>query len=66
MNKMGHTKAQLKIDKIKIEEEKGTMGLAIEFNQPIQLKEKEDAHECWFLPLDYFETFFKAVRFDQV
>jgi hypothetical protein len=62
---MAHTKAQLKIEKIKIEEEKKVMGLAIEFNQPIQLKKEEAAHECWFLPLDYFELFFKQVRFDQ-
>jgi len=61
---MAHTKAQLKIEKVKLEEEKGTMGLALEFNQPIQLKEKEAAHEAWFLPLSYFELFFKQVRFD--
>jgi hypothetical protein len=40
------------------------MGLALEFNQPIQLKENEEAHEAWFLPLSYFELFFKQVRFD--
>jgi hypothetical protein len=62
---MAQPKANLRILGVKVDEQDKKMGLGIEFNQPIKLKESEDAHECWFLPLDYFELFFKQVRFDQ-
>jgi hypothetical protein len=63
---MAHPKSNLKIMGVRIDTQDKKMGLGLEFNQPIQLKENEDAHECWFLPLNYFELFFKQVRFDQV